>query len=202
MPVGDLIQVTLHANYKYLKPLLNVFHYEWLFGDYTAEQIASYFGTFVGTVIRTLYYPDVHFEQISVRNLFDPSFGIDFGYAVDGSRPGIAEELPTHDSAAIRFRHPNPAIRGGYKRFGAPTEVDQLDGSLEAAYNIYLNNVANAILTPFGPLADFAYCIVKRILVSAGVYRLPENLAEAAWGIVNSAELIPRITTQNSRKVR
>lgn len=202
MAVGDLIQVTLHGNYKYMQPILNVFHYEWLFGDYAANQIASWFGTAIGDVIRTLYYPDYHFEQISVRNLFDPSFGVDYGYVEDGARPGIAEELPTHDSAAIRFRHLNPAIRGGYKRFGAPTEVDQLDGTLEAAFNIYLNNVANAILSPFGPLDDFVYVIVKRILVSLGVYRLPENLGEAAWGVVNSADLIPRITTQNSRKIR
>lgn len=202
MAVGDLVQVTLHGTYKYMQPILNVFHYEWLDGDHAANQIASWFGTAVGDVIRTLYYPDYHFEQISVRNLFDPSFGVDYGYVEDGSRPGIAEELPTHDSAAIRFRHLNPAIRGGYKRFGAPTEVDQLDGTLEAAFNIYLNNVANAILSPFGPLDAFVYVIVKRILVSLGVYRLPENLGEAAWGVVNSADLIPRITTQNSRKIR
>lgn len=202
MPIGDLIQITLHATYKYQKPILNVFHYEWQFGEHSAGGIADIFAASVADVIRELYYPDFHFTQISVRNLFDPAFGVDWGYVVDGARPGEAEELPTHDSAAIRFRHENPAIRNGYKRFGAPTEIDQLDGTLEAAYNIYLNDVANAILTPMGPLENFAYIIIKRILVSLGVYRLPEMLAEAAWGIVTSAELIPRITTQNSRKLR
>lgn len=202
MAINDIVQVVLHANYKYLQPLLNVFHYLWVDGSHQPNQIASWFGSEVADVIRTLYYPDVHFEQISVRNLFDPSFGIDYGYVEDGARPGIAEELPAHDSSAIRFRHMNPALRGGYKRFGAPTEVDQLDGALEAAFNIYLNNVANAILTPFGPAGAFWYVIVKRILVSPGVYRLPENLGEAVWGIVNSAELQPLITTQNSRKIR
>lgn len=202
MAIGDLLQIVLHANYKYIQPLLNVFHYLWLDGDHEADQVGSWFGYAVANVIRELYYPDVHFEQISVRNLFDPSYGVDRGYALDGARPGIAEELPAHDSSAIRFRHTNPVLRGGYKRFGAPTEVDQLDGSLEAAYLIYLNNVANAILVPFGTNDAFVYCIVKRILVSPGVYRLPENLVEADYGVVTSAELKPMVTTQNSRKIR
>lgn len=206
MGVGDLLSVTVHATYKYLKPLLNVFHYYWFSGAHSAEDIALEFVAKPLFQMRALYYPDVHFEQISVRNLFDPSFGIDHGPALDGSRPGIAEELPTHDASAIRFRHANPAVRGGWKRFGAPTEVDQLDGALEAAYNIYLNNLASAILDNLfpgvgGPTTDgLQYCIIKRILVSPGVYRLPENLGEAIWGVVTSAELKPRITTQNSRK--
>lgn len=206
MGVGDILSITCHATYKYLKPLLNVFHYYWFSGAHTAEEIAMQWATKPLLEMRALYYDDVHFEQVSVRNLFDPSFGIDLGLGIDGTRPGIAEELPTHDASALRFRHANPALRGGWKRFGAPTEVDQLDGALEAAYNIYLDNVASAILDnlwpgPGGPSTDgLQYCIVKRILVSPGVYRLPENLGEAVWGIVLSAELKPRITTQNSRK--
>lgn len=206
MGVGDLLSITCHATYKYLKPLLNVFHYYWFAGAHTAEEIALEFVSKPMFQMRALYYPDVHFEQVSVRNLFDPSFGIDHGPDLDGSRPGEAEELPTHDASAIRFRHANPAVRGGWKRFGAPTEVDQLDGALEAAYNIYLDNLAKAILDNLfagvgGPETDgLQYCIIKRILVSPGVYRLPENLGEAIWGIVTTAELKPRITTQNSRK--
>ena len=206
MGVGDILSITAHATYKYLRPILNVFHYYWYSGAHSAEEIAL---EFIGKPlfqIRALYYNDMHFEQVSVRNLFDPSFGIDYAPGIDGSRPGLAEELPTHDAAAIRFRHANPALRGGWKRFGAPTEVDQLDGALEAAYNIYLNNVASAILDnlwpgPGGPETDgLQYCIVKRIKVAPGEYRLPENLGEAIWGIVSTAELKPRITTQNSRK--
>lgn len=208
MPVGDLLQITCHANFKYLKPILNVFHYYWYAGAHTAEEMAIEFTGEAGAVMRTLYGVDVHFTQVSVRNLFDPSFGVDYGWAVDGSRAGFLEELPSHDSAAIRFRHANPAVRSGYKRFGAPAEPDQLDGALEASFNVYLNNVANAILDNLfpgvgGPFTDdLQYCIVKRLLVGPGEYRLPENLGEAVWGIVTSAELIPRVTTQNSRKIR
>lgn len=206
MGVGDLLSITVHGTYKYLKPVLNVFHYYWFAGPHTAEEIAIEFIAKPLFQMRALYYNDMHFEQISVRNLFDPSFGIDYAAGVDGSRPGIAEELPTHDACAIRFRHANPALRGGWKRFGAPCEVDQLDGALEAAFNIYLNNLASAILDNLWPggggteTDGLQYCIIKRILVSPGEYRLPENLGEAVWGIVTSAELKPRITTQNSRK--
>jgi len=207
VPVGDLLSLTVRGNYKYLKAILNVFHYYWYSGAHSAEDVAL---EFIGKPLfqmRALYYPDFHFDTISVRNLFDPSYGIDYAAGLDGSRPGLAEELPTHDSAAIRFRHANPAVRGGYKRYGAPTEVDQLDGALEAAYNIYLNNVASATLDNLFPggggyeTDGLQYCIVKRILVAPGEYRLPTNLGEAIWGVVTSAELKPRITTQNSRKL-
>lgn len=206
--VGDLLSVTVHANYKYLKPILNVFHYYWYSGAHTAEQIAAETRFRFGTELRDLFYTDVHFETIAVRNLFDPSFGIDWAWGEDGGRGGLAEELPTHDAPSIRFRHANPAVRSGYKRLGMPTEIDQLDGSFEAAFNVILNNLANAILDnlwpgPGGPETDgLQYAIVKRILVSPGVYRLPENLGEAIWGIVSAAELGPRVTTQNSRKMR
>jgi len=206
MAIGDLYQIALSSNFEGKQAMLNVFHYEHQEGSHSLEDVGNEFIAEVVPVIQAMYYTTHTFDEVICRNLFNPADAVDIPITLAGTRAGAAEALPTHDSVATRLLHLNPAIRQGYKRWPMCYEGDNNDGILEAGFLVFLENVGLKLLDNLfagvgGPETDdLVLSVVKRILVSPGVYRLPANLGEAAWGQVIDYLSRPRITTQNTRK--
>jgi hypothetical protein len=206
MAVGDIYQLTLKQYIELDNPMLNVFHFEQVSGVGTGEDMCSAFVSQILPYIQALYYSDVKFNMLELRGLFSSQDDYDMPLDLDGTRSGVAYYLPQHDAMAMRMSHANPDIRSGWKRWLMPYEADQDNGELKANVLAFLNTLGNALLlglqfVPDGA-ADLVYCIVKRLLVEPGKYRLPENLGEAAWGVVENFEIAPIVSTQNTRKVR
>jgi len=206
MALDDMYQLTLKGYYQTGNPMMNVFHYMQIYHEGTGPEICQMFVDQPLVAIRALYYSETKFDVLELRGLFQTGDDYDMPLSLTGSRPGIADQLPQHDAMGMRFRHANPNIRSGYKRWWNPTENDNAEGIVVAGTLVFLNDIGNALLTPLkfgvgGAINCLEYVIVKRILVSPGVYRLPATLAEAAWGQVADFDVAPVITTQNSRKV-
>lgn len=166
------------------------------------DLIDSYVGQLL-SVVKTIQSGHLLHTEISVRNLFDPSDRAVNAVSVVGTSPNI-EYHSNFDAVGVSLVQDNGAIKNGAKRFAGLPEAYSADGVIDNATYIALLNTLMAALTgtlDWGIIATWIPAIVKRVLVSPGVYRLPENSGEAVWGTITDAVWNPEVTSQVSRKI-
>lgn len=209
--LNDIFQLTLRGQFHEYGAELNVFHYLNIEVEKTVEEIANAFINGPLQTIADLFYSEQTFPRVDVQNLFNPADKAEVVTLVDGSRVGIAEQMPMHDAFTTTFTHMNPDVRPGRKRWFSPSEVDNNDGVITAGIIPELmlvgSDVRDGLFLGADPPndSDCQYVIVKRIPYEEDgktKYRLPENSGEAVYGVVQAPETSLFVTTQNSRKER
>ena len=146
---------------------------------------------------------------VRVKNLYNPA---EFAEYLDGTTPGTAVGQPSSPYDAFSFRTPwlGSQIRRGFKRFPGVPETYGSGGVVQSAFVTLLGGMEDALnevytLTLGSETLSFSPCIVKRVKYVApsgrDAYRLPENPTEGLFNDTTAWQLIPRLTTQNSRKI-
>jgi len=145
---------------------------------------------------------------VRVKNLYNPA---EFSEYLDGTTPGTAVGQPSSPYDAFSFRTPwlGSQIRRGFKRLPGVPETYGSGGVIQPAvvtllegFEAALNTVYN--LTLGSETLVFSPCVIKRVkYVTPGgkdAYRMPENPSEGLFNDTTSWQLMPNLTTQNSRK--
>jgi hypothetical protein len=186
-----------------------VFHYEHQTGAHSLAAIAGEWLTRMATVIRALYEGEVTLVELVLKNLFDSSDTLAYPIGLTGTAGPTANQLPTQCSVGVQMLHNNPDVRKGWKRFWPINYLGATDGVLTGASVTKYTAVGDALIDglfvnanpPYD--SDLPYIILKRIAYEEDgktKYRLPENLAESVWGVVDDYDINLRVTTQNTRK--
>jgi len=122
-----------------------------------------------------------------------------------GLRTG--QMMPCHDTAVIRFPRVDRRMKDGSKRIPYIMELDVVHGILTATYQGILDVLAAAIVAPWVNEAETVtcrYCTISRIkyLSPKGrvCWRMPENDEELRAYIMPSWVIVPRVSSQVSRK--
>lgn len=204
MAFGDVYELTDKALLAG-QDCINVFFYRQnnLAVTVTAQDlIDSYVGQVLPALKGTQSGHLTHTE-ISCRNLFNDSDRAVQAISQVGTAPN-AEYHSNFDAVGWSLVQDNGSIKNGAKRVAGLPEAYSTDGVIDSATYIALLSTLSAALTgtlDFGVLATWLPVIVKRILVAAGKYRLPENSGETVYGSITDAVFNPIVTSQVSRKI-
>lgn len=166
------------------------------------DLIDSYIGQVLPDIVATQTDNLLHTE-IRVRNLFDASDSASDSISVPGGRP-VGDYVSTFNAIGFALDQDNGAIKNGAKRYAGYHESDSEDGVItDPAMTALLVTLGAAITgtLDYGIIATWLPIIVKRLLVSPGVYRLPENSGEQVYGSIIDAVFNPLVTSQVSRKI-
>lgn len=211
----DLFEVTLVGDYLG-QQVRNVFHYRYI-GDALldfvgAEEIAnSFVSTFFGasgSALRSGVFSDqIFYRSLRVKNLFDVGEFTESLFPTPFSGVTTSEGAPPFISVGYRTPWLGGEVRRGMKRFSGVAEAAYDSGVLNSFATAGLNSLRSALGSSLVVDAGQAVpVIVGRIKYTTSdgkeAYRLPENLAQATRvGSGTVWEYLPRVTTQNSRKV-
>lgn len=185
--------------------VLNVYFYRQnnLAVTVTADDlIDSYVGQVLPELAATQTDNILH-TSIRARNLYTPADSAVQAISVSGDR-AVGDYVSTFNAIGYRLDQDNGSVKDGAKRFAGYHESDTADGVITDPAMVALLTTLAAALTgtlDFGILATWLPIIVKRILVSPGVYRLPDNAGETVYGSITDAVFNPLVTSQVSRKI-
>lgn len=162
--------------------------------DWVAEVLPSVLAVQPSALIHT---------QVNTRNLMNPAETGEVLHNLAGTLINEGDELPPFASAGITLARSNASTRSGKKRVYAGGELYTANGVWDSAILTTLTTLATemASIITVTLVQRWFPVIVKRILVSAGKYRLPTTLAEATVNPVDGALVSSLVTTQNSRKI-
>ncbi len=203
----DILRISVEGLYLGAK-FVNVFFYQAVDTGEQMPDVLLQFELDIMPAIQGLAHPSVYFARAIGQNLFDLGEKAERVLDFNGAASGGAEALPGELASGFRLLHDELGVREGAKRFVGVGEGQMVNG--EDTSPIYQGDVdavllalADTFTTVGGVVSEFIPVVVGRILVSEGVYRLPESLSEAlaqGVGIVATA-LWRGFTTQVSRKV-
>ena len=202
--VGDVYEVVDHSLQEG-QEVLNVYFYLLetpVVGNAAEMAVASYIAEVLPDVLN-VQSPNVVHTEVSARNLFNVSETWSELISEDGNNPGDA--LPIFNAVAYRLIGDNSAVRDGQKRYAGLYEGGVTDGVIDDPTFLPLLvalGVQLATGLPIGLDIDALIpVIVGRILVSPGVYRLPNNAGEAVLSRIVDALFNVEVTSQVSRKI-
>lgn len=204
MATGDIYQLIAHQELAG-QEVLNVYFYrqDSLVAGQDAEDLAEQWELQILPAIAATQSLRVLYTAIEVNNLFTPSDRTVRSISEPGTAPN-AEYHSNFDAVGWSLVQDNGAVKNGAKRIAGLPEAYSADGVIDNATYIALLTTAAAALTgsiDAGVIATWFPVIVKRILESPGVYRLPENSGEAVFGGITDAVFNPLVTSQVSRKI-
>lgn len=212
MALNDLYEVTLKAR-LFEQDVYNVFHYSQTAdvpkkGASHAADLAEQFEEGFLPVLRSQTSTQLHYQEIAVRNLFQPAEKASRLLAVSG-QVASSEAMPGFNAFGVRLQGSNAAVRDGQKRFAGVPEGAQAAGVIEAAYLVSLALLEDMIVSVLrDALTDlietYTPVIVKRViegLKPTQTYRLPTNAAEAVVSVITGAQAATLVTSQTSRKI-
>ncbi len=209
MPVSDIYSLTVKQR-LFGKPVENVFFYEKLDPEGTAEDLRAGWQTLMSVAMVTLQASAVSWVSIDTTNLGDLS---DFEKhpVTQSGLAGSSDCMPAFNAVGYTLNPATRAVRPGSKRiagvleavatngvFTEPTFVDNMED-----FRILLDD--NVV----GALSEYQPVIVKRIKTAVPdtvpqqyTYRLPETGDTLVLGLVKSATSNIRVTSQTSRKAK
>lgn len=202
--IGDVYEVTDHQQMEG-QEVLNVYFYRLdtpVVGNAAEMAVASFIDAVLPDIVEFQSDNIVHTE-VSARNLFNVSET----WSELISEPGLnaADTFPTFNAVGYRLIGDNSAVRDGQKRYAGILETAVTDGVITDATT--LTALATLALQLAAGLAigldidALIPVIVGRILVSPGVYRLPDNAGEAVLSEIVDALFNVEVTSQTSRKI-
>lgn len=148
---------------------------------------------------------------IRVIDLFDLSdlYTLLIGDAAVGTN--ATATAPSFTAAGFHTPQETRAVRAGQKRFAGVVESATTGDAWTAGFAAGVSTLesllgSNILWSEAGLSMTFAPVVVKRIKEvdedGKVSYRLPTNLSESEFFYANSWSLIPRVTSQVSRKAR
>lgn len=171
--------------------------------SFDAQDLAEDFTSVCLPFIRPVHANDVIHTRVAVRNLFDPAESGEVLHSLAGTLAAGGEALPPFTAAAFTLARQTSLTRSGKKRVYAGGESFQTggtwNGALLTALAALAGQMAEAIVVT--AVERWFPVIVKRILVTAGEYRLPATQAEADINGVSGGLVSSLMTTQNTRKI-
>lgn len=183
---------------------INVYFYRQnVVGDNSADDVLDSFEGQVLPAVLALQTDDVLHTTLIAQNLYTPSERASRTISEVGANTG-GNTMNNFTAYGFSLNQDNGAIRNGSKRIVGVQDDVSVDGVItDATYIDLIADLAGVLATTLdlGIIATFVPTIVKRILVSAGEYRLPANSGEAVLGSVVEAVWNPLLTSQTSRKV-
>lgn len=185
--------------------VLNVYFYRQNSVDttWTAVDMTDSFIGQVLPAVAAIQSDRVLHTAVSAVNLFNPSDLHEAAVSVPGDLPS-ADDAATFDAVGFKLVQDNGLVKNGAKRYAGMPDAEAHDGVIDDTDYLALLATLSAALTgtlDIGILSVWVPSIVKRILVSAGKYRLPENQGEAVVGSITDAILNIFQTSQVSRKI-
>lgn len=206
-PTADVLEVTINALLEGQK-ISNVLHFQKEDNLVDMSEVEVALTELVLNFYRPLACADIYFEDVTYRNLFNPSEQGTIVMGFGGTKAGDA--FPAHDTLNVSLSHDEPAIRKGRKAVFGMSDDDAI-GSLftfstistatplvSAMFAEPLRTIDNPAVTLLRPV------VVKRVAeLINGVtrYRLPTSVAEALVGFVYDVVIDVYVRTQNSRKI-
>lgn len=166
------------------------------------DLIDSYVGQVLPLVCQ-IQTPDVLHYRVRARNLFNPTDDADTLISEAGTNSS-GDYNSNFDAVAFALDQDNGAVKNGAKRYGSIPDGDILENIIVGAGYITDLLALGSILSgtlDVGVVATWLPVIVKRILESPGVYRLPENSGETVYGTITDAVYNPVVSSQVSRKI-
>jgi len=196
---NDVVQLTVHQSYGGSN-LVNCFTYQNLnVLASTAEELAEAFWNYVKDDWMDAVSSDLKFSRVELTSYGEDqdvaTFTIPVG-ETEGNRGSILS-APDFVAASVRLDRASRVTRPGFKRFCGVAEEDyEFPGSLTsggiAVWSPFVALLDDQI--DFGPLnADS----IKPVIYSPPNSRHEGIIVQA----VTAAVLMPRVTTQNSRKL-
>jgi len=207
---GDMCQVSIQGQ-NGAAVFRNIFFYR--LGDAgTAtylDGLLTEFQTSVLTPYAAALTTALTFTQLVATNLFSGDEVIDVTPTpAAGSRAVAGDGLASFLAAMIVLERQNGRVRNGRKFIPLCLEADIAASFMVAGTLTLMTNLANGIAAQLNPggVDQFVPAIVGRIpyTTSSGkvAYRLPVSQGEMGenYSLVDSARVINRVTTMNSRK--
>lgn len=207
---GDICQVAVKALVGAVV-MRNVFHYR-LEDPGSAgylDGLLSEFQTVVLTPYANSQLTSFTFVELVATNLFSGDEVVDVTPTpAAGTRTPAGDSMATFIAAMIVLERQNGRVRNGRKFIYLPQESDVTSSVLASGMVTLLNSLATGMASQLNPgVADlYTPAIIGRIpyTTSSGkvAYRLPVSQSEMGdkYSLVDSARLINRTTTMNSRK--
>lgn len=147
--------------------------------------------------------PALLHTQLECNNLFVPADREVRTISVPGEIGG-GDDLPNFNALGVALTQDNGAVKNGAKRIGGIADSAQANGVWSGSgYLTLFNALADQLAAPLldGIIEAWLPVIVKRLLVSPGVYELPTSIGDAVFGVVTEAAWNPLVTSQTSRKI-
>lgn len=207
---GDIVKVGLRGTYGGTT-MRNVFFYRVMdppTGGYLGGLLTE-FQSAVLTPIAATITSNWSFLEVIATNIFSGDEFIDVTPTpAAGTRTPAGDLNPTFIAALIVLERQNSRVRNGRKYLVCPQESDIASSTFAAGYVTLCNAAATAMALTLNPggVDSFQPAIVGRIpyTTSSGkvAYRLPSTQGEMGdrYSLVDTARLINRVTTMNSRK--
>jgi hypothetical protein len=173
-------------------------------GGLNSEDLANTWVSDVLPTILAIQPTELVHEQLVVQNLFNVADYFALALSEVGETGSGDATMPSFNAYGFSLVQDNGAIKNGSKRIAGVQEAAQEEGVItNATYMGFLDDIADILIATLieGILPTWVPTIVKRILVTPGIYRLPANSGEAVLGSVVEAVWNTLVTSQVSRKV-
>jgi len=207
MALSDVYQVVCKQHLQG-KNVENVFFFERITVDGTAEDLEASFETSYFPVIRPLQTFSLFWDEIDVTNLGEDSDFIKKPFVMQGSA-GDTDTMPAFVGVGYTLNPATRAVRPGSKRFAGVPESAVTKGEIVEPTYLAAVEALRVVLDDniVGALATYQPVIVKRIKTAvAGTtpvqykYALPKVGDTLTLGLVKSANSNIFVTSQVSRK--
>lgn len=207
---GDIIQISLKGTIS-SSIFRNVWYYR-LADPPTAGYVSGVLTEFQTTVLApyaALLTTSWVFNELVAVNIFSGDIAVDVTPTpAAGTRTPSGDLLPRNTALMIVLERQNSRVRNGRKFVGIPLESDNAGDAPTAGFVTLATTLANACAATLNPggTDTFNPAIVGRIAytTSSGkqAYRLPSSQGEMGenYSLVDTARVIARTTTMNSRK--